>query len=223
MKALSSLAKFLGLHEEFLQLRRRYNLTWTTGRERIDALSLFFDDSQTIDKMLSWVHEAINTLPTDDMRAAIKWNCLTGLRPNESLASLRLIKDPEQFKTYYDPDRQLLCHYKFPKIFFRRTKVAYVSVLNNELLRIGQNIRKIPSYVALQYASTRRSLNFHMAYCRKIFNSWLRQSGVQAEIVDMLSGRVGQSVFLRHYYRPSLDYRQTVLQALEKLQRAITY
>jgi hypothetical protein len=50
------------------------------------------DDNKTIDKMLSWVHEAINTLPTADMRAAIKWNCLTGLRPNESLASLRLIK-----------------------------------------------------------------------------------------------------------------------------------
>jgi intergrase/recombinase len=46
-----------------------------------------------------------------------------------------------------------------------------------------------------------------MAYCRKMFASHLRQSGIESEIVDLLQGRVPKAVFARRYYRPKLDYR----------------
>jgi intergrase/recombinase len=53
-----------------------------------------------------------------------------------------------------------------------------------------------------------------MRYCRKIFASHLRQSaGIESKIVDLLQGRVPRTVFARHYFTPSLDYRQKVLQA----------
>jgi hypothetical protein len=38
-----------------------------------------------------------------------------------------------------------------------------------------------------------------MAYCRKIYASWLRQSGIESEIVDLLQGSVTKTVFARHY------------------------
>jgi intergrase/recombinase len=61
-----------------------------------------------------------------------------------------------------------------------------------------------------------------MKYCRKIFASYLRQSaGVESEIVDLLQGRVPRTVFARHYFTPSLDYRAKVLRALDKLRRDI--
>jgi intergrase/recombinase len=68
----------------------------------------------------------------------------------------------------------------------------------------------------------RRSLSMRIKYCRKIYASWLRQSGIEPEIIDMLSGRVGKNIFLRHYYRPSSEYyKGRVLDSLKQLQRRL--
>jgi len=223
MKALASLSRFSGEYDVWLQIRQRYNLKWSTGNEALATFERFFDDKKTLDTMLQWVREAIRVLPSEDMRAVIKFNCLTGLRPNEAIQAIRLIKDPEQVKTYYNADRHVLEHFRFPAIFIRRTKAAYVSILNKEILGIAQNIeKKIPTYEALRFASTRRGLSFQMGYCRKIFASYLRQSaGIEGEIVDLLQGRVPKSVFARHYFTPSIEYRQKVLGAIQKLEQAI--
>jgi intergrase/recombinase len=57
-----------------------------------------------------------------------------------------------------------------------------------------------------------------MRYCRKVFASWLRKEGIQPEIVDLLQGRVSQSVLTRHYLAPTQSMKDDVLQALGKLQ-----
>ena len=46
MKALSCLAKYTGRYDQFLLLRQRYNLKWSTGTEKLDAFECFFDDSK---------------------------------------------------------------------------------------------------------------------------------------------------------------------------------
>ncbi len=43
-----------------------------------------------------------------------------------------------------------------------------------------------------------------MKYCRKIFATWLRQHGIEREDIDLLQGRVGQSIFVQHYYSPDI-------------------
>jgi intergrase/recombinase len=60
-----------------------------------------------------------------------------------------------------------------------------------------------------------------MRYCRKVFASWLRQSGIQPEIIDMLQGRVSQSILTRHYLVPAPSFKEDVLKALEQLQRQL--
>jgi len=66
-----------------------------------------------------------------------------------------------------------------------------------------------------------RNLNIQLKYCRKIYASFLRQQGVQPEIIDMLQGRIGKNIFLRHYMTPSSSYKTEVLQALGKLQQQL--
>lgn len=44
----------------------------------------------------------------------------------------------------------------------------------------------------------RRSLSMRIKYCRKIYARWLRQPGIELEIIDLLSGRVDKNIFLRH-------------------------
>ena len=60
-----------------------------------------------------------------------------------------------------------------------------------------------------------------MRFTRKIFASHLRQSGIQPEIVDMLQGRVAQSVLTRYYLVRSTSLKDQVLDALKRLQETI--
>jgi hypothetical protein len=234
MKGLASLSRFLGCYDTWLAIRQRYNLKWSTGNESLAAFERFFDDSKTLDTMLQWVREAIRVLPAD-MGEIIRFNCLTGLRPNEAIAAISLLNLQKNVSNnpgttvsrahtpqYYNPERQCLEHFRFPEIFLRRTKSAYISIVDNQLLLgIARNVRKIPRYEVLRFRCVRAGLEFHMGYCRKIFGSWLRQAGIASETVDLLQGRVPRTVFARNYFTPSVQYRQTVLNALDKLQSAI--
>jgi intergrase/recombinase len=60
-----------------------------------------------------------------------------------------------------------------------------------------------------------------MAYCRKIFASYLRAEGIQPEFVDLLQGRVSQSILTRHYLTPDSSLRDNVLAAIENLREKL--
>jgi intergrase/recombinase len=40
----------------------------------------------------------------------------------------------------------------------------------------------------------------NMAYCRKVFATYLRSNGVEQETIDLLQGRTPKSVFAKHYF-----------------------
>jgi hypothetical protein len=58
-----------------------------------------------------------------------------------------------------------------------------------------------------------------MRFCRKIFASYRGQSAIEPEIIDLLQGRGPKSVFARHYFTPSLEYRDKVIRALDNLKQ----
>jgi hypothetical protein len=223
MKSLSVLSKYLGCYDRWQEMRKRYSLRWSNG-DSIQSFECFFDDGPNYDTMLQRIREMIQKLPVQ-MGNIIKFDCLTGLRPAEAVESVRLINDKEAFAKYYKHERMALEHFRFPNVFFIQTKKAYISFLSPEILEIARlpsSIRLgIPSYNATRLAARKRGIRFDMRYCRKIFASHLRQSGIESEIVDLLQGRAPKSVFARHYFTPSLEYRQKVLQALDKLRKKI--
>jgi intergrase/recombinase len=45
----------------------------------------------------------------------------------------------------------------------------------------------------------------NMYYCRKVFATYVRNKGVEPEIIDLLQGRISSSVFVNHYYRPDIN------------------
>jgi hypothetical protein len=128
-----------------MQIRQRYNLKWTSGTESLDALTRFFDDSKSLDTMLESLRQARREeLPKSDSDFFV-FCTLTGLRGSECVNCIRLIKDSEHFKTYYNEGRQCLEHFRFPSLFIRRTKAAYISLVDNDILEIAQNIGKTQS------------------------------------------------------------------------------
>jgi hypothetical protein len=175
MKALASLARFTGSYDRWMQIRQRYNLKWATGNGALTAFQKFFDDSKSMNTMIQWVKQAISVLPAD-MAEVIKFNCFTGLRPIEAINTIKLIKNPDTLKIYYNASNGTLEHFRFPQIFLRHTKVAYTSIVDKEQLSgIASMTGKIGSYTAIRFALTRKGIGMHMAYCRKIYASWLRQ------------------------------------------------
>jgi intergrase/recombinase len=169
--------------------------------------------------MLDVVRKMMQVLPKV-MALVVRHAVLTGLRPNEACESVRLIS--LSIDKYYNPQLQALEHYKFPKQFIRTTKNTFISYITlDNLQQIGVLGAKTPSLNAIRKACRHRNIAMDMSYRRKISASWLRKEGIQPEIVDLLQGRVSQSVLTRHYLVPSSSLKNQVLEALSSLQAAI--
>jgi intergrase/recombinase len=56
-----------------------------------------------------------------------------------------------------------------------------------------------------------------MSYCRKIFATFLRNEGVEPKIIDLLQGRMHNTIFVRHYYRPDMSKFDEIREKLSKL------
>lgn len=237
LASLAALSKYQGCYDKYMQIKQRYHLKWTSsGNESylqaFQGLLFSTNDELDFDSMLARIKEMIKVLP-EHMGSVIKFNCLTGLRPSECIESVRLLNDKAMSSTahlarnqYYNPERECLEHFRFPEIFCRRTKYAYVSFVTKEMLSVisifgSRTPTQIPSYNAIRLACMHRHIRMDMRYCRKLFATHLRQSGISTEIIDALQGRMPASIFARHYYHPSLSYKTEVLKALGKLQSQV--
>lgn len=94
--------------------------------------------------------------------------------------------------------------------------------MNEEIIEADRKMKKkVPAYNGLKKQVTRSCLSMRIKYCRKIYASWLRQSGIEAEIIDMLQGRIGKNIFIRHYMTPSNSYRDKIIDAVDRLREQI--
>ena len=201
MKSLASFSKYLGIYEKWHVIVKRYQLKWPK-KEGYEVFNEIFNNTTTsYPSMLEWVKTSIVKLP-DNLRNTILFNTLTGLRPDEGYKAIKLIKTDSA--NYIDKERMLLMHYKYPKNFLRISKKAYVSIINEDILKIAENSELVLSYHLIRKKFVSHSISMNMYYCRKIFATFLRNKGIESEIIDLLQGRIGSSVFVNHYYRPDI-------------------
>jgi intergrase/recombinase len=107
----------------------------------------------------------------------------------------------------------MLKHFEFHDIFIRRTKHAYVSIANDLIIKVANHSGNY-SYNAIRCHLKQKKIQMNMNYCRKIFATYMRNNGVQSEIVNLLQGRIPKSVFVRHYYLLTKDYNKDVISPL---------
>jgi integrase-like protein len=248
MEAITAYAKYSGLYEKWCQIRKHYSLRWTNGDESLHVMYRFFN-GESLESMLAKVKEMMRSLPPF-MAKIVKFACLIGLRPSEVVESVRLINlqnnftdtlsgtPPKRAHTpsatpvkrspqYYNPERQALEHFRFPEIFLRQTKKAYISFVTPPMIEeivkniTSQEIHRIPTYSAITHACRRVGIACELHLCRKLFASHLRASGIQPEIIDLLQGRVSQSILTRHYLVPKPSFKEDIIKALEQLQRQL--
>jgi len=200
MSALASLSKFMGCYDTWESIKKRYQLKWSYD----DGLTFFnaITNGTNLDSMLKWLKTTISKLPKTDSNILI-YCTVTGLRPTEACQSIELIQT--DLDNYLNKDSMMLEHFKYPKLFIRKTKHAYVTIVNDSILELAKSASQ-RSYNSTRMLLRKQGIEMHMAYCRKVFATYLRNNGMQPEVIDLLQGRVPKSVFLRHYYRPSNNY-----------------
>jgi hypothetical protein len=222
MEALTVWSKYISHYERWQQIRKSYSLHWTSGNESLQSLQRFFNPELTLESMLDKIRKMMQVLPAD-MSAVIRHAVLTGLRPAEAVESVRLINDREAFAKYYDPEQMVLQHYKFPDIFLRATKKAFLSYITPDNFQpiVLLASKTPPAYRAIVRACRKAGVPCDMHLCRKLHGSWLHRYGIPSEAIEFLQGRVSPSVFSRHYLTPSQDLKDKVLDALDALKNAI--
>lgn len=212
MRALALLGKFHGRYDMWKQIKEKYDLKWSNADD-LSVLTAMMDSKNSYSSMLQWLKDTCRELPLS-YRNILIFDALVGLRPEEACQSVSLLK---RDRTNYLKEKNgfaILEHYKYPQLFLRRTKKCYISVVNEKVLEIIARCGD-HNYNAIYMQLKRRKIPVRFKFCRKIFGTYLRQRGFVAEIVDLLEGRIGKSVFARHYFRPDID------EQLSKVERCL--
>ena len=217
MSSLANFSKYIGRYEHWKSIVRNTGLKW----EKRTSLEVVLDimDARLCDTK-EWLLKSIKAL-SKRHAAVLIFDALTGLRPSEAYQSCELItklSQNGQLSHYINNDLMMLEHFRYKSIFLRRCKNAYISFISPELLDLILKYKPTLKYSSLNPKLQKHGLECQTKQLRKYHGTLLREY-LPTEAIDLLHGRVNESVFLRHYYKPFLkEIQQRTIKALQPLQ-----
>ena len=216
MSALSNLSKFLGVYEQWKYTIRNYGLKWENTSSLEAFLSIL---NSNLEETEEWLKTVIQKLPRG-YSTVLVFDALTGLRPTEAAISCKLISelsDQNKLNLYLDRDLMMLQHFRFPDLLLRKSKNAYISFITPELLELVLETKPKIKYSGIDTMIGRIGFNTRTKQLRKLYATQLRNQLPQ-ELVDLLQGRISQTIFMKFYYRPLLlDTKNKILTAIQPL------
>lgn len=220
MSALANLSKYLGQYEQWKTLVKTYGLRW----EKKVSLDIVLDIMNTnLQDCWIWLRQVLEKIPRE-YGCVLVFTALTGLRPGEAANSSTLISnlyDTGRLNDYLNRELLMLEHFRYGDLFLRRCKNAYISFITPELLELITTFKPKIKYSALDTKINRLGFPSKTKQLRKYYATKLREH-LPTEAVDLLQGRINQSVFLRYYYKPLLqDIRKKALKGIEPLQQEL--
>jgi len=221
MEGLSALSKFLGVYEDFQGLVKAYGLKWAVGSAE-ELLIARMNKTVEDGDVLKWIGEVKAAFA--DLQTFMDFMAISDLRFEEAVNSFNLIIDlskAEKLSDYYDVEKEALEHYRFKKLFIRRTKKAFVSFIPKAFIeRVSREskVTKSMIYNRLQ----KRGFKLRFGDVREYYATFMTRLLNPAEI-DFLQGRVSASVFMRNYFNPALiaDLKDRVFQGIAEIQKRI--
>ena len=218
LKALSALAKFLGMYEEFKGLMKSYGLKWSSVKAE-DLIISRLTNANGNSTIFKWISEVKSELPK--LEVFLDFVLVSGLRYNESIRAYNLIIElakEGKLSEYYNEENGVLEHFRFKQHFIRRTKKAFISFIPKQLIeRISKSERL--DWCQIQNWIKRKDLRLKFSDVREFWATYMTKHLRQPEI-DFLQGRVSASVFMRNYFNPILivDLRVRVFQGIREIQ-----
>jgi intergrase/recombinase len=123
---------------------------------------------------------------------------------------------------YIDRELSMICHYKFPKTFLRRTKNTFLSFVSPNLIEMLISRQESFSYRAVTNALLRYDCLPRQTKGLRSFYATSLKKSLDREMIDLLQGRIDASVFVRNYYRPLLiQLRDKVLETTKPLEEEV--
>jgi len=219
-KGLIALSKFLGFYAQLKQALKNSGIKWTRTSS-VDSFLRIMGASKGED-LLEWLKKARGCIGKPSLSLLLKFMALTGLRKAEAINSFNLIIALSQERGgpegYYDPEKGALEHYKYPDTFLRTTKNVFFSLVPEELLDEIAGCEPV-TYAMVRKRLERRGMNVRINELRDHWGTFLLDHGLIKEEIDLLQGRVGKSIFVRHYWSPALlELKDRVFKALEILE-----
>jgi len=220
IKSLIALSKFLGIYREFKTLLSSHGIKFA----RVDCFNAFLRILNNNNRdIFSWFSKASQVLRPNE-QLFLKFALFSGLRKSEAINSFNLIISlfkEGKLGDYFNEELSSLEHFRFKHIFLRGKKNSYITFLPKEMvLEIGNS--QPVSYEGIRKRLLRNGLRLRINELRDCYATFMLRHGLIREEIDILQGRIPQSLFVRSYWSPSLkDLKQRVLEALVVLKDEI--
>lgn len=201
LRALSCLAKFAGVYDDFKALKSAYGLKWT-GRSSDDLLIDRLTRVADPDEMFNWLKQVKAAFPL--FATFMDFMAATGLRYEEAINAWNLIVELNgqgRLGAYYSREKRVLEHFRFREIFIRKTKKAFVSFVSEDLLeQITKQKRLTKPQITKRIQRAQLKLRFGDI---REFQGTLLTKYLKQEEIDFIHGRVSSNVFMRNYFNPA--------------------
>jgi len=224
VKALANLSKFLGLHDEFLKLMHSYAMEWG-GKSNEELVIERYTKIQDPEEVFEWIKQVkrVRTELADFMDLM----AITGLRLVEAIASynliIKLVKEGK-LNEYYNEEKEALEHFRFKKIFLRKSKKAFVSFVPKQFIeKIALNDPLPESRSAIQMRVKKQGLKLRFSDIRELHGTFMTKYLKESEI-NFIHGRVTISVFMANYFNPNFvpDLKARVFKGIAEIQNKIS-
>jgi intergrase/recombinase len=220
VKALTLLSKFLGNATQFKKKLDEYGIKIARPDSLASFLRLFNANGNDT---IQWYKEAM-TILRDNEALFTKFLLYSGLRTSEAIHSFNLIIKlgiEGKLSEYYDSELRVLMHFKYPKLFIRRTKNCYITFIKPELLK-QIAISNPVTYAMMRKRFDRKHLKTRFNELRDKFGTYLLSHGILEAEINLCQGRIPVDIFIRHYWSPKLkELASRIFKAVETLQSSL--
>ena len=207
--SLIALSKYLGVYEAFRQKMRNFGVKWGR-RNNLDSFRRIWNNDAA--DISEWLAQCIDRLDRA-YSTFMKFCSISGLRKGEAINAFNLIlklNSQGNLEEYYNSKLETLEHYRFPEIFLRRNKNVFFSFipktfLKAEILKHGQRI----SNTSLRRRFHDCHLKCRLQDLRHYHATYLIKHGLIQQEADLLQGRINESIFMQHYFSPSIEELRT--------------
>ena len=204
LASLSNLAKFLGVYDYWRGLVHKYGVKWTPKEVRERQIIDRISRKRSLKEIYDWVRRVKAEVP--ELSDFMILLAVTGMRMIEAVESYNLIislSKEGRLNEYYNPEMEVLEHYKFKDRFLRKSKKAFFSFAPRSIIeRIAEEGKPLTRNM-IQLKIKRRKLRLRFGDLREAWASIMTKYLSQPEI-DFLQGRVGLSIFMQNYFNPAL-------------------
>jgi len=223
LKALSCLAKYLGVYDDFKRNLKAYGLTWSgkNGDKRIIARLTKVEDP---DEVFNWIKQVKRANP--DFEDFMDLMAITGLRLIEGVSCYNLIiglTREGRLSEYYNEPNSCLEHFRFEDIFLRHSKKAFISFVPKELVERILSNRKPMHPEKIQSRLKRQGIKARFGDIREAHGTFMTKYLKEPEI-DFIHGRISSSIFMRNYFNPALinDLKERVFKGINEIKTLIS-